>query len=347
MELCTFCQRSFPIYDQGVLILRTDHESLADNYQKIFAAYQHKSFSAEQQALLLTYHTIEELRTYMAKISESLTDEEMSKAAGNIIGMKDEKTSLYPAYPLRELILRTEYPAYTEIIQNRLFQSHMQPIVSTKDTSVYGYEFLLRPVKESYPFSPADLFDFSTKSGMQSMLDSQARISAIQKASAELDDNELVFINFLPSTIYNPAFCLKTTFEAIEKYPVKPENLIFEVVETEKIADFNHLKSIFTEYKRRGVKVALDDIGSGFATIDVLNDLKPDYAKIDRELIRDCHLSGSKQKRIKEIAATAEDIGTKVLAEGIETQDEFETVKAYADLAQGYFFGKPAASPVS
>ncbi|SES20720.1 EAL domain, c-di-GMP-specific phosphodiesterase class I (or its enzymatically inactive variant) [Salisediminibacterium halotolerans] len=328
-------------------MIRANRKLERKSIEEIFMDVENKTYNVERDALFVPYGSLEQLHTFVTRLTGSLTGGQIEETEGNVIGTEDQNSSVYPVYPIKEMALRIDHPLYTEIIQNRLFQSFMQPIVSAADTNVYGYEFLLRPNSDDYPFSPGELFQFSTRAGMQSMLDSQARVSAIQKASEELDDEKAVFINFLPSTIYSPSFCLRTTFEAVKKYAVKPENLIFEVVETEKIADFSHLEAIFAEYRRHGVKVALDDIGSGYATVDVLKKLTPHFAKIDRELIRDCHLSPLKQSKIKHIAKTAEEIGTKVLAEGIETEEEFSAVKGYVDLAQGYYFGKPAAKPAS
>ena len=63
---------------------------------------------------------------------------------------------------------------------------------------------------------------------------------------------------------------------------------MFEVVETEKIEDVNHLKHVFEQYKKQGIQVALDDVGAGFSTLDMLSLLQPDYVKIDRAFISNC-----------------------------------------------------------
>ena len=156
-----------------------------------------------------------------------------------------------------------------------------------------------------------------------------------------------VLYNFLPSTIYNPDFCLQHTFKIVEKYKINPADLVFEVVETEKILDVDHLKKVLNQYKKEGMKVALDDVGSGFSTVDMLELLKPDYVKIDRSYISFCDQDENKQLFLKETNDRAKSLGIQTLAEGIERVEEFELCRSLGfDLAQGYLIGKPSLNPV-
>lgn len=237
---------------------------------------------------------------------------------------------------------------YVTIINQRLFTQHMQPIFNLREDKAYGYEFLLRPVSQQHAFFPGELFAFSQKAGLQSNLDSQARIASIEVSSKLLSKGIKRFINFLPSSIYDPTHCLKSTFKVVESHDVDPNDLVFEVVETEKIADINHLKKIFQTYQAAGMKVALDDLGSGYSTLEVLKELKPNFAKIDRELIDHCDQSSVKQQRIREIVEVADAFGMTLLAEGIERKEEVDFCKDInIPLVQGYYFGKPDAKPLA
>ncbi|WP_235715322.1 EAL domain-containing protein [Halalkalibacter wakoensis] len=140
---------------------------------------------------------------------------------------------------------------------------------------------------------------------------------------------------------------MKSTFRAVKDYNVDPNDLVFEVVETEKIEDISHLKSIFSTYQAHGIKVALDDLGSGYSTLEVLRELKPNFAKIDRTLVDHCDSDKEKQERIKAIVDIAGEHQIELLAEGIERAEEAEFCKQIGvPLAQGYYFGKPDASPL-
>jgi EAL domain-containing protein (putative c-di-GMP-specific phosphodiesterase class I) len=209
---------------------------------------------------------------------------------------------------------------------------------------LYAYESLLRdPLKR---ISPGELFQTAQITGMHSMLDQKARETAIRSRSGRIPDGVKSFINFLPSTIYNPEYCLQHTFKIVEKFGVHPKDLVFEEVEIEKINDVEHLKNIFTVYKREGMRVALDDFGSGHATMEVLLELSPDYVKIDRSKIMYCDQDPDKQNFLKHLRTLTSGIGVITLAEGVERVEEMEFCKEIGiDLAQGYLFGKPDKEP--
>ncbi|ADH99009.1 EAL domain-containing protein [Salisediminibacterium selenitireducens] len=344
MEGCIHCQRNVLIEDGGTLIIATDQQKNAQAYSDILSKYRIQN-QVKNAYIHIEYDLIVQVQAVTALLDDHIEEKDKERMRGNIVVEKDLPDFVhFPLYPYKELEYRIRYPQYVNIIQNKRFTSHMQPIFCTKEGSVYGYEFLLRPSDDAYPFFPGELFSFSQRSGMQSMLDSHARINAIRTGSERLKD-EKIFINFLPSSIYDPAHCLKSTFEAANTYNVNPERLVFEVVETEKIVDVAHLKNIFYHYQNAGVKVALDDIGTGYATIDMLKQLNPDYAKIDRSLIQDCHQHPDKIARIQAISEVAKAQGTLLLGEGIETKEEYETVKSLVDYTQGYYFAKPQAEP--
>jgi EAL domain-containing protein (putative c-di-GMP-specific phosphodiesterase class I) len=136
----------------------------------------------------------------------------------------------------------------------------MQPIIDLHTRQTFAYEFVLRPARDHAPFSPYELFQAAQETGLHSFLDRQARISAIETSALHLPNGIKRFINFLPSSIYNPNYCLSHTFHAIERLRLDPSDFVFEVVETERIKDINHLQSIFQVYKKEGMKVALDDV---------------------------------------------------------------------------------------
>ncbi|MNB78791.1 Blue light- and temperature-regulated antirepressor YcgF [compost metagenome] len=245
---------------------------------------------------------------------------------------------------LSQLRVRIVNHALIDVIINKEFCSYMQPIVNSAE-HIVGFEFLLRPIPGGPCFQPYTLFEVARGSGYHSVLDRAALVSAIE-SSRILPDGMKRFINFLPSTINNPKYCLAHSFDAIQRSGLRPEDFVFEVVETEMIRDIGHLSAIFSEYRQHGVHVALDDVGSGFATLEVMERLRPDYVKIDRDLISLCDKERSKQESIREIVEKSLRFGGQVLAEGIERREEFEFCRGLGiGLAQGYLFGRPMPEP--
>ncbi|WP_114570508.1 EAL domain-containing protein [Exiguobacterium flavidum] len=231
-----------------------------------------------------------------------------------------------------------------EFIQRGEMISFLQPILTLEDVTPFGYEALLRAGEGAKTFSPGELFSVASKTGFHSRLDQRAREEAIRATHLYVPEGQKTFINFLPSTIYNPDFCLKHTFETIERYGVDPNNLVFEVVETERIEDVDHLKRVLAQYKQEGIKVALDDVGAGFSTLEMLQMLQPDFVKIDRSYIDRCDESEEKERFLRQAHSLTTSMGIKSLAEGIERQEEYELCREIGfDYGQGYLFGKPRA----
>jgi EAL domain-containing protein (putative c-di-GMP-specific phosphodiesterase class I) len=122
--------------------------------------------------------------------------------------------------------------------------------------------------------------------------------------------------------------------------------LVFEVVETESVDDIEHLKRILTYYRERGLHYALDDVGEGFSTIEVLEQLMPNYMKLDMKFVHGVSDDLTKQAAAKKFLSAALQVGAIPLAEGIEKKEDFEWLKeAGYELFQGYLFGKPNPIP--
>ena len=95
-----------------------------------------------------------------------------------------------------------------------------------------------------------------------------------------------MFVNFLPTTIYRPEVCLATTERAAEQAGLRLDQLVFEVTESEQVNDLDHLEKVFSYYRERGCKVALDDLGAGYSSLNMLVRLKPDIVKLDNEMVQ-------------------------------------------------------------
>ncbi|WP_035179805.1 EAL domain-containing protein [Alkalihalobacterium bogoriense] len=343
MTSCDYCTQLPDIEEKGRLFLYyKGEESIAiENQLKIM----NREFSVDNSIFCIDYQSIEDVLTFLTQMHELLPMQEQSKIYGTWSNKTNRRFSKMVSFS--ELLTRINHIDFVTVINHRLFTQHLQPIISLENDEIYGYEFLLRQTNDDFPFQPGKLFSFSQQAGLQSMLDSQARISSIEISSSLLETGQKRFINFLPSSIYDPNHCLKSTFKAVEQFHVDPSDLVFEVVETEKIENIAHLKTIFQVYQAHGIHVALDDLGSGYATVEVLQELKPDFAKIDRHLIDHCDEDKNKQGKIKQIIEIASAYDITLLAEGIERKEELEYCKDVGiSLAQGFYIGKPNPKPI-
>lgn len=249
---------------------------------------------------------------------------------------------------LRQFMQLSQSSWLVDMLRDERLTSHFQPIVEVADTSrVIGHEVLVRGVAaDGSIVSPGRLFDVARDCGMLFQMDLAARRAAIRTAIARSVTGQL-FINFSPTAIYDPAHCLLSTISAIDEEGIAHDRVIFEVIEADKTLDVFHLRGILNYYRSAGFRVALDDIGSGYSSLNLLHQLRPDYIKLDIELIRDVDRDPYKALVAQKILEIAQRLGIETIAEGVEREEEFAWVKSSgATYAQGYLFGRPSPEPV-
>lgn len=255
--------------------------------------------------------------------------------------------SILSSKSLQRYLNLLEDTEFFDVINHESITSHFQPIIDMKNNTIYGYETLARGVKDDGSLIyPGELFEKSKRNDLNFKLDRLCRESAL-KTAATKKIHQKVFINFIPTSIYDPTFCLQSTEKWAKQLEFDPSQIVFEVVETELVKDQKHLKNILEFYREKGYKIALDDVGEGYSSLNMLIELKPDIIKVDRNIIQDINKNKLKQSVYKALYNIAKEQEIEVLAEGVETAYELETVKEIGvDLVQGYYFAKPTSEPV-
>ncbi len=221
------------------------------------------------------------------------------------------------------------------------FTMAFQPIVDVRSRQPYAYEALVRGLNgESAGVILAMVNDTN-----RYRFDQSCRVKAIELAVAAglLDIPDcLLSINFLPKAVYRAETCIRATLQAAERFGFPLERLMFEVTEGEKVEDPAHLQSIFAEYQRQGFTTAIDDFGSGYSGLNLLATFQPDVLKIDMALTRHIDAHPVRKAIVEGIVLVTAQLGIKVIAEGVETQQES---LALLDLGihyqQGYLFARP------
>lgn len=255
--------------------------------------------------------------------------------------------SVLLAKPLQRYINLLEDKEFFDIINNESLTSHFQPIINMKNNTIYGYETLIRGVKDDGTFIYPDvLFEKSKRNDLNFKLDRLCRESSL-KTAATKKVHQKVFINFIPTSIYDPEFCLASTEKWAKQLEFDPSQIVFEVVETESVEDQKHLKSILEFYRSKGYKIALDDVGEGYSSLNMIIQLQPDIIKIDRNIIEGIDKNELKQSVYKALYTLSKENNIEVLAEGVETLYELEMIKSLGvDYVQGYYFARPSSEPI-
>lgn len=212
-----------------------------------------------------------------------------------------------------------------------------QPIINTSSQTVFAHEALVRGTNNE---SAYEIFQQVNSDNLYPF-DQSCRTKAIELASG-LNFDSMLSINFMPNAIYQPELCLRTTLAAAEKYKFPIDRIIFEITEGEKVDDLEHLKEIVSYYKSRGFLTAIDDFGAGYAGLTLISEIQTDIVKLDMGLIRNIDTHKNKQAIVKGILTVCKDLGSEVIAEGIETYEEWATLRDFGvELFQGYYFAKP------
>ncbi len=232
-----------------------------------------------------------------------------------------------------------------EVILTERILTAFQPIVAIEDRKILGYEALTRGGDVANPQMADALFALAQEHGLLVELDRLCRRKALL-ASRRLPQEAKVFINTLPATIRDPEFQGKHLIKFLEQARVAPQRIVIEITEKLVIENYSLFQDAMSYFTELGMSLAVDDVGAGYSGLETIARLTPAYLKIDMALVRDVHASTVNQQMVGAIISLGHGIGAKVIAEGIQSEDEFRTLAALGvDYGQGYLIGRPGLAP--
>lgn len=217
-----------------------------------------------------------------------------------------------------------------------------QPIVDITTGAIHAYEALVRGAEGQGAGWVLSQVTETNRYAFDQACRVQAIATAARLGLRDLPETQL-HINFLPNAVYRPETCIRATLKAANTHNVDIRQITFEMTENEQLTDHAHLRNIVEEYKRMGFGTAIDDFGSGFSGLNLLVEFQPDEIKLDMHLIRGIDADPVRQSIVRAALGIAADLNLKVVAEGVETLAELETVQAMGvRLVQGYLLCRPA-----
>ncbi|MEO8901645.1 MAG: EAL domain-containing protein [Polyangiaceae bacterium] len=210
-----------------------------------------------------------------------------------------------------------------------------QPIIDFRRKKIYGYEALLRSNEPSLPH-PGAVLDAATRLGR---LDSLGR-SIRDLAAAPMmnnDTTEMLFVNLHVTDLVDP--WLSAPDSPLSQIA---HRVVLEITERSSLDEVKDVRARVAALREMGFRIAVDDLGAGYAGLTSFTLLEPEIVKLDMSLVRDVHKNSTKQKVIRSMTALSQDMGMTVVAEGVETIEERDTlVELDCDLLQGFLFAKP------
>lgn len=229
-----------------------------------------------------------------------------------------------------------------ELIYREKISTVYQPIININTLEILGYEALTRGPKNSEYENPYQLFKAAREVGLVLELDRICTKHAFINARKSPANTKL-FINCLPSSLNVQEFKEMDITTLLKESRISPTNIVLEITEREAIENYSNFKKVLSHYIEHGIAIAIDDTGAGYSSFEALVELKPDYIKIDISMIRDINENTLKQEMIKALVNISKDIKAVIIGEGIETEQEYNTLKQLGVThGQGYLFARPA-----
>lgn len=212
-----------------------------------------------------------------------------------------------------------------------------QPIVSSCDGRLYGYEALLRSEEPSLPH-PGAVLDAAERLGRLADLGRRIRQRTFAALAQAEHEAWSLFLNLHPKDLMDD-----TLLYDLSKHASVMPRIVLEVTERAALEKVPAARERIAALRAAGCRIAIDDLGAGYAGLASFVQLEPDVVKLDMSLVRDADKSSVKQRLIRSLTEACKDLGYSVVGEGVETNEERDVlIELGCDLLQGYRFGRPA-----
>lgn len=234
-----------------------------------------------------------------------------------------------------------------ELIERRAFEIHFQPLVDVQAVRLLGYEALTRGPANSALHSPLVLFELAAQLDRLVTLE-RVLVRLIVKRFCELQLPGQLFINVTADTLSQVAEQREPVRQDFSEAALglPPSRIVVELTETRPVLDLRAMQSSLEALREMGFRVALDDLGEGFAGLRRWSELRPDFVKIDRHFIDGVASDPVKLQFVRAMAEMAAGSGATVIAEGLEDEGDLRVIARLGiAVCQGYLLGRPHALP--
>ncbi len=230
--------------------------------------------------------------------------------------------------------------AIAELLSPGTIRAALQPVVRLRDRTVLGYEALCRFTPRAGLRTPDDLFAAVVITGQKLDVDAACLTAAF--AAGTQTPPATLFVNVAVETLVEGTPAGDRLSRMAEIEGVAPEDVVLEVSERTPIGDLTRLRRVVAELRARGFRIAIDDAGAGHASMLVIAEVQPEFIKIDRQLIHGIDVSAARRALAVSLLSFGAHINARVIAEGIETDDELQTLLSLGvQFGQGWLLGRP------
>jgi diguanylate cyclase (GGDEF)-like protein len=228
----------------------------------------------------------------------------------------------------------------TRVLEGGALSTVFQPVVNLIDGTVLGYEALARPEGFAAIDSVHEVFEAARTSGHIRDLDWVCRRQAVEDAK-QLPAGTTLFLNISASSLINPIHGVDQLLDLLRTANRAPQTVVLDITEHERIRDYEVLSRVLAAFRAEGIRFALDDVGEGHSTLELIAASSSEFLKLGRSVTMTSSRVGSRAV-IDATMLFARSSGAVVIAEGIENEFAADVMKAVGiGLGQGFGLGKP------
>lgn len=326
-------------YSDGLtLYVRVNHsrESLAE-----IDLIMKKISSEVEKAIQIAYPTVQtnfDTGYMFVEKKHYSTQEAIYKAHQQAVAMAEKRVQS----EFNEMLF-----TISKIVTQKDIKLLAQPIIDVETREIKAWEMLTRGPKGTVLESPLHLFSVARQTGLLYELEMIVLEKTLEqiKSSGSYHD---FFINFTPLTLGNARF-IRDVKKLLSKFKsIAPTQITIEITERDSIEAIKDFVYNIKVLRTMGFRIAVDDTGSGYASLNTISEVMPDIIKIDRSVIQDIDKNSVKESMLKGLLLVAKETGSLVVAEGIESAEEALVLsRNKVDLAQGFFYARPKALQAS
>lgn len=332
--------------DQFVGLIRAESSMRAAiNYQEFATAFTQKMEAKYPQGNLVLVIGMYEITGKEASISAMLDCANEARKKG-----KDHRA--FTSVVMYNEELRKQSESTRSIVANMMsaynngeFYVYLQPKVSLKTGKIVGAEALVRWIRQDGTrLMPDQFINIFEQNGFITKVDFCVLEQVMEYLREAIDIGEEVVpvsVNFSRRHNEFPGF-VPSVIKRLERYGVPARLLEAEVPESVFIEDFTTLKANIAVLREQGLKVSIDDFGSGYSSLNILTRVSVDVVKLDKQFLRDTGEDNKSLTVVKYLVRMLKRMGYQVIAEGVETAEQVEMLKQVdCDMVQGYYYARP------
>lgn len=244
--------------------------------------------------------------------------------------------------PAATLLARERTDWFPKFLSQGRMEPVFQPLVDLRAGAVHGREAQARGRLGRVEVRGAELLAAAEAHDALYSFDARARVAALEAGLPRLPAGERLFVKLDPRGVLDVASSLRSVWPVVEALGAHPSSVVLELIGADRHPDLELLTGLVAAHRERGAAIAVDDLGTGTAALEVFDALRPDVAKLAPGLCKAAATSPARRALVAALVKVAHEQRCRVVATGIEVDADLEQAQALgADLGQGFFLGQP------